>query len=117
MFLESIFSQESSGAAPLAMFQRGFELCHVLFLNCLVAYGLNISSSIVVSKVNAVGFCLAGAVKNIVVLLVASAFLGDSLSAQQVAGYSFALASVVLYSLSKQFPRSFDRGLVFGILS
>mmetsp|Transcript_105941 Transcript_105941/g.297888 ORF Transcript_105941/g.297888 Transcript_105941/m.297888 type:complete len:355 (+) Transcript_105941:115-1179(+) len=109
--------REHGDSQTREILQHGLALWPTLFLNCLSAYGLNVTSSIVVSRVNAVGFCLAGAVKNIVILVVATVLMGEFLTLQQALGYAFALCSVVLYSLVKLFPSRFEKGLGRGVVA
>ena len=47
----------------------------------------NNSSTFVVKRVSAVGFCLCGAVKNIIIICVSASMLGEEMVMQQVLGY------------------------------
>ena len=68
-----------------------------------------------VKRVSAVGFCLCGAVKNIIIICVSESMLGEERVMQQVLGYMFALTNVVMYSLSKQVVGVFDDGYCSGV--
>jgi hypothetical protein len=112
--VESMYNAIEATDGP-KLLERGIENWHFLLLNCLNAFTLNVLSTFVVRRVSAVGFCLCGAVKNIIIIFVSASLMGEAMVLQQVVGYTFALSNVVLYSLSKQINGVFDDGYCSGI--
>merc|ERR1719313_210483 len=112
--VESMYNAIEATDGP-KLLERGIENWHFLLLNCLNAFTLNVLSTFVVRRVSAVGFCLCGAVKNIIIIFVSASMLGEEMVMQQVLGYMFALTNVVMYSLSKQVAGVFDDGYCSGV--
>merc|ERR1719272_2508086 len=68
----------------------------------MLAFSLNIVVATVIKQLSAVGFLLAGIVKDICIIVTSAWFLGESLSAQQLVGFTLALIGVLSYSMYKQ---------------
>lgn len=74
----------------------------ILILSCMLAVGLNLLVSVVVQRVSAMGFCLLGCMKNVVVVLVCFGALGQETSMCQICGCIMISSSVVGYVILKQ---------------
>ncbi|KAF1816314.1 DUF250 domain membrane protein [Eremomyces bilateralis CBS 781.70] len=73
-----------------------------LFLNGMVAFGLNVAVVLLIGKTSSLVYTLSGVLKDII-LVVASMFLfGDPVTILQAFGYGIALTGLVYYKLGAQ---------------
>lgn len=70
--------------------------------NAMLAFGLNVIVAQCIKQLSPVGYLLAGIVKDVCIIVTSAWFLGESLSTQQVFGFTIALSGVACYSLYKQ---------------
>jgi len=89
---------------------------HLLLMNALLAFFLNVSIAIFVKHTSAVAMVLAGLVKDSLVVVSSVAFLGEAVSRTQQVGFALQLGGVLVWSLMKRFPHQFEEyGLVGGV--
>lgn len=81
------------------------ENWHYLVPNALLAYCLNVTIAAVLKNCSAMGFILAGMVKDIVIVVVSSFLFGDVISRSQYTGFAVSLVGVVAWSLLKLAPQ------------
>eukprot|EP00930_Biecheleria_cincta_P085612 TRINITY_DN7499_c0_g1_i2.p1 TRINITY_DN7499_c0_g1~~TRINITY_DN7499_c0_g1_i2.p1 ORF type:complete len:498 (-),score=65.07 TRINITY_DN7499_c0_g1_i2:374-1867(-) len=74
----------------------------IIALNACLAFVLNVIVAQCIKHLSPIGFLLAGVVKDIAIILISTAFLGESLTIQQDIGFCIALIGVGLYSVYKQ---------------
>merc|ERR1719215_1056182 len=74
----------------------------MIIFNAMLAFSLNVLVAQCIKQLSAVGYLLCGIVKDICIIVTSSWFLGESLAAQQVVGFTLALSCVASYSLYKQ---------------
>mmetsp|Transcript_72493 Transcript_72493/g.172826 ORF Transcript_72493/g.172826 Transcript_72493/m.172826 type:complete len:371 (-) Transcript_72493:144-1256(-) len=89
---------------------------HVLLGNALLAFILNLTIAAFIKNTSAVGFILAGIVKDAAIVLAGVAFFRETVTAQQMVGFTIQLACIVLWSCLKTFPHRFRNGILPGIL-
>lgn len=70
--------------------------------NACLAFVLNVIVAQCIKHLSPIGFLLAGVVKDTVIIMTSTAFLGESLTIQQDVGFCIALTGVGLYSVYKQ---------------
>jgi len=77
---------------------------HYLLPNACLAYGLNLIIAMVLKNCSAMGFILAGMVKDIVIVVVSSHLFGDYIAGMQYFGFAVTLAGCGCWSLLKLMP-------------
>jgi len=77
---------------------------HYLVPNALLAYCLNVTIAAVLKNCSAMGFILAGMVKDIVIVVVSSYIFGDTITKSQYTGFTVALGGVTAWSMIKLAP-------------
>eukprot|EP00448_Togula_jolla_P020232 CAMPEP_0170589260 /NCGR_PEP_ID=MMETSP0224-20130122/11258_1 /TAXON_ID=285029 /ORGANISM="Togula jolla, Strain CCCM 725" /LENGTH=343 /DNA_ID=CAMNT_0010913011 /DNA_START=58 /DNA_END=1089 /DNA_ORIENTATION=+ len=77
---------------------------HYLLPNALLAYALNLIIAMVLKNCSAMGFILAGMVKDIVIVVVSSHLFGDFIANMQYIGFAVTLAGCGAWSLLKLMP-------------
>jgi len=87
----------------------------LLLANASVAFALNVTIAIFMKRVSAVGFILAGIVKDAVIVMAGAAFMGESLSHLQMLGFGFQLIFIWTWSLMKLYPKQFEGGIIEGV--
>jgi hypothetical protein len=77
---------------------------HLPFIltNACLAFVLNLIVAQCIKQLSPVGYLLCGIVKDVCIIVSSTWLLGDSLTTQQVVGFSIALTGVATYSLYKQ---------------
>jgi hypothetical protein len=86
-----------------------------ILINQLMAFVLNVTVAQCIKQLSAVGYLLAGIVKDICIIATSTWLLGESLTSMQVAGFSLALLFVTLYSIYKRNAESFrEDNIVLG---
>jgi len=74
----------------------------LILVNATLAFFLNLLVAQCIKQLSPVGFLLCGIVKDVCIIVSSSWFLGESLSVQEVIGFTVALSGVASYSLYKQ---------------
>lgn len=87
-----------------------------LLLNSLIAFALNVVIALFIKNSEAVSFILAGILKDAMIVLVGGLGLGESISRLQVAGFGMQIVGILIWSLMKTFPESFEDGFVAGFV-
>lgn len=77
---------------------------HLLLPNALVAFSLNVTISIVIKQTSAMGFILAGVVKDMVIVIASTRLFGDTLASQQILGFSIATFGIFMWSFIRVQP-------------
>merc|ERR1719375_938739 len=80
----------------------------MICVNAVLAFVLNLLVAQCIKQSSAVGYLMFGIVKDICIIVTSSWFLGESLSHQQMFGFTMALTGVASYSLYKQNPDCFQ---------
>lgn len=80
------------------------ENWHYLVPNALLAYCLNVTIAAVLKNCSAMGFILAGMVKDIVIVVVSAILFGDVITRGQYTGFTVALGGVSAWSMLKIAP-------------
>lgn len=88
----------------------------VLLANATVAFALNLSIALFMKKSSAVGFILAGIAKDAAIVLSGVLALSESISLQQLFGFTLQLGLIWVWSLMKMFPNKFDDGILSGLM-
>lgn len=87
----------------------------LLLLNALVAFALNIIIAQFIKHTSAVALPLTNLVKDNLIVVVAVAVLGETVSGLQCLGFGMQMAGVFQWSLLKKFPQQFEEhGLLRG---
>jgi hypothetical protein len=84
----------------------------ILFANANLAFALNVAIALLMKEVSAVGYILAGVVKDTFIVVVGAAALHEPIALLQCVGFSMQLFFVCTWSLMKTFPDKFENGLV-----
>jgi drug/metabolite transporter (DMT)-like permease len=74
----------------------------IIAINAFLAFGLNVIVAQCIKQLSPVGYLLCGIVKDVCIIVSSALFLGESLTDQQIVGFSVALSGVAAYSLYKQ---------------
>mmetsp|Transcript_80070 Transcript_80070/g.226624 ORF Transcript_80070/g.226624 Transcript_80070/m.226624 type:complete len:389 (+) Transcript_80070:29-1195(+) len=78
----------------------------MLLANGFLAFAMNISHSAFIKQSSAITFILTGIIlKDVMIVVIGSILMGDTLSRQQVFGFAFQLVGIVAWSLMKAFPQ------------
>lgn len=86
-----------------------------ILANAVCAFVLNVIVAQCIKQLSPVGYLLCGIVKDVFIIVSSAWFLGESLSTQQVVGFTLALSGVAAYSLYKQHQDCFEEDhLLFG---
>jgi len=95
------FSVWEAHRAPeiLAQFLLHYPM---ILANMSLAVALNVMIAVCIKHFSPVGYLVMGILKDIVIVSTSSIFLGESLTVQQICGFSIALSGVAAYSLYKQ---------------
>jgi len=80
---------------------------YYLIPNALCAFCLNLIIASVLKHCSAMGFILAGMVKDIVIVVVSSHIFGDIVSYQQYCGFVITLTGCIAWSAVKMYPHGF----------
>jgi len=89
-----------------------------LLISCVIAIFLNVLICITIATIQGVGFVLIGVVKDITIVCVSAALMGEVITPMQAIGFSSALVCVVLYSTYKMNKQHFEEDdLVKGFTS
>jgi len=78
----------------------------LLVPNALLAFSLNLVVAAMIKETSAVGFILAGVVKDIAVVLVSSLFMGEVVTPMQATSFTVALVGIFFWSYMKVVPES-----------
>eukprot|EP00747_Dinoflagellata_sp_TGD_P161746 gnl/TRDRNA2_/TRDRNA2_178574_c0_seq1.p1 gnl/TRDRNA2_/TRDRNA2_178574_c0~~gnl/TRDRNA2_/TRDRNA2_178574_c0_seq1.p1 ORF type:complete len:401 (-),score=80.14 gnl/TRDRNA2_/TRDRNA2_178574_c0_seq1:53-1255(-) len=76
--------------------------------SCLLAFSLQISTVYLIKGINAIGHALASVTKDLMIVALATVFMGDHLTICQISGFAGAVAGIFLYSYMKLFPEQFE---------
>mmetsp|Transcript_25367 Transcript_25367/g.56115 ORF Transcript_25367/g.56115 Transcript_25367/m.56115 type:complete len:346 (+) Transcript_25367:77-1114(+) len=79
---------------------------HYLLASAFLAYALNLVIAMVIKNSSAMGFTLAGMVKDILIVIVASHLFGDIVTGWQYLGFTVTLAGCCCWSLLKLMPHA-----------
>merc|ERR1719272_2824828 len=79
----------------------------MISINACLAFVLNLVVAQCIKQLSPVGYLLCGIVKDVCIIVSSAWFLGESLSSQQVFGFTLALSGVASYSMYKQHPDCF----------
>lgn len=94
---------------------RDFERCKwLLAANVLLAFALNVICALFLKYGSPIAFLLVNIVKDIMIVVVSSMFLGEVISQQQMVSFPVQLILILLWSLMKSHPDLLER---FNILS
>jgi len=86
-----------------------------LCLNCCIAFALNVVIALFIKHSSAVGFILAGIVKDVVIVSVGCAMFHEHVSALQTVGFIMQLIGILVWSLVKTFPDRFEDSFWLGL--
>merc|ERR1719420_2204711 len=89
----------------------------MLAANATLAFGLNVAIALFMKQSSAVGFILAGIVKDAVIVLAGVMILHEPISPLQMVGFVFQLILIWIWSMMKIFPDRFEKGVMSGMLS
>lgn len=89
----------------------------MLAANATLAFGLNVAIALFMKQSSAVGFILAGIVKDAVIVLAGVTILQEPISPLQMVGFVFQLILIWIWSMMKIFPDRFEKGMWSGMLS
>lgn len=95
------------------MWSSGFEVWHMIIASAVLAFVLNIIIACMIGLLNATGFVLAGIAKDITIVFSAIIFLHESVTRQQLAGFSLAIVGIMHYSLMKLNSDCFEEDKIF----
>jgi hypothetical protein len=114
------FAVATEMPSDAAAWWRNFE-DHVgytwILLNGLLAFSLNLSVVLLLQKTNAVTYILCGVMKDVLMIVGSVAWLGATISRQQVIGYSLAVASVQVFNQVGKNQKAFEeRGVLCGLV-
>lgn len=88
----------------------------VLIPNSLLAFALNVICMFLIQVSSSVTFVLCGLLKDLVIVLGSSMFLGEQVGTEQAIAFSVLLALLCLWSYMKVYPDMFQDGLAKGIV-
>lgn len=88
------------------------QLWHLLLLNALVAFSLNVMIATLIKHTSAMGYIIAGVAKDIIIVCSSSFVLHEHLSHQQILGFTFATSGIFFWSVMKAAP---DHGIVVAV--
>lgn len=88
----------------------------LILINACLAFCLNLLVAQCIKQLSPVGYLLCGIVKDVCIIVSSTWLLGDSLTRQQVVGFSMALVGVASYSLYKQNQDCFEDDHLRGFL-
>merc|ERR550514_29620 len=77
-----------------------------LLVNSCLAFALNVTVAMLIKECSAVGFILAGLVKDIFIVSVSAMAFGDIITFQQMVGFTLTLAGIFTWSYIKIAPES-----------
>jgi hypothetical protein len=87
----------------------------IILINGVMAFVLNVTVAQCIKQLSAVGYLLAGIVKDICIIASSTWLLGESLTGVQVLGFVIALFCVAMYSIYKRNADCFeDDRLLYG---
>lgn len=111
--LRSFGVMGSADASPI-QWSDVYGCWHLLLLNALLAFCLNVSIAVFVKHTSAVAMVLAGLVKDSMIVVTSVIFLGEAVSHAQQVGFALQLGGVLVWSLMKRFPHQFEEHGVMG---
>ncbi|KAI8816566.1 DMT family organic anion transporter [Fimicolochytrium jonesii] len=92
---------EGSSLTMVAIHNVGL---HILFLNGLAAFGLNVAVVFLIGNASALILCVSGVVKDVIIVLLSTFLWSKTLTAIEISGYSFALLGVLLFKSRTMAP-------------
>jgi drug/metabolite transporter (DMT)-like permease len=87
----------------------------ILAANAFLAFGLNVAIAFFMKQSSAVGFILAGIVKDAAIVLFGVFALHEPISPIQFFAFAAQLVLIWIWSLMKIFPEKFEKGVLTGI--
>lgn len=100
LMLWCIHSGHKEGNLTL-IWLRGTAVWHMILASSVLAFVLNVTIACMIWTLNATGFVIAGIVKDITIVFSAILFLHESVTRQQLVGFSLAIVGITHYSLMK----------------
>lgn len=115
LMLWCIHSGHKEGNLTLIL-MHGTQVWHVILVSSILAFCLNVVIACMIWSLNATGFMLAGIAKDITIVFSSILLLHESVTRQQLVGFSLAILGIMHYSLMKMNSECFeeDKGLVVG---
>eukprot|EP00932_Pfiesteria_piscicida_P002029 SRR837773.11976.p2 GENE.SRR837773.11976~~SRR837773.11976.p2 ORF type:complete len:360 (-),score=168.96 SRR837773.11976:37-972(-) len=89
-----------------AILTQGIKFWYLLVPNALLAFVLNYLVASVIKETSAVGFTMAGVLKDIFIVLLSAATFGEVVTVKQMVGFSGSILGIVLWSILKVQPNS-----------
>lgn len=86
-----------------------------LALNAMLAFSLNVAIALLVKHSDAVIFVLAGILKDVFIVAVASVALEEHVSALQFVAFTVQVITICIYTAAKTYPDKFEAGILPGL--
>lgn len=90
------------------MWTQGTLVWHMIMASALLAFVLNVIIACMIGLLNATGFVLAGIAKDITIVFSAILLLHESVTRQQLVGFSLAIIGIMHFSLMKMNSDCFE---------
>lgn len=87
----------------------------MLLLNAALAFSLNVTVALFMSRTSAVSMIMAGLIKDAMIVFAGCMLFGDVLSNLQFTGFGLQLVAISLWSTMKMFQDEFSDGLLNGV--
>mmetsp|Transcript_10108 Transcript_10108/g.22741 ORF Transcript_10108/g.22741 Transcript_10108/m.22741 type:complete len:387 (-) Transcript_10108:114-1274(-) len=86
----------------------------VLIPNFMLAFFLNVATSIFIKISSPLSLNLAGILKDMSIVIFAVVALSEVISRQQVIGFALQITGIFIWSMMKMYPKHFEEGVVSG---